>query len=98
MGWHELHLPTAARSKLKAVINQLPLRIENAKRLDGASPIAFEIGAEAKCTIHEEGPRKLDVMLTEAGVNELGKLLAEKSKESFRLPGLEDFRLVFSAR
>lgn len=96
MGWNELHLPTRARAKFKAMLAQLPFFIRDVERLDGTSPARFQLGATPAWAT-DEGDR-LVVTLTMEAAAELVAALADRSQDSFFLPGVDGCRVVFAAQ
>lgn len=99
MGWHELHLPLASRSKLKTRLASLPLRIQRSVSTDGTSDVRFEIGSVPHWHQNEPGSDdRLVISLSGEGARQLSQSLADKTKESFRILDVDDLRLVLSSR
>jgi hypothetical protein len=98
MGWHELHLPSNSRAKLKTLLRSLPLRIQTSVSTNGTSDVRFEMGAPSWRENEQGSDDRVVVSLSSEGAQQLSQALADKSNESFRIPDVEDLRLKLSQR
>ncbi|HSO37545.1 MAG TPA: hypothetical protein VLT33_33700 [Labilithrix sp.] len=98
-GAQEIHLPKRARGRLRKLLEQLPMKIEDCVRLDGTSAARIEAGPTPSWTARADlSGGQIDIVLTPEGARELAASLADKKKETIRIPGLEDLRVALLDR
>ena len=97
MGWHELHLPSRGRTRLRKLLAHLPITIDTG-RIDRAPAVTIEEGPTSSWSVRDEANGRLEITLTKAGAGELIAALADRTKPTVRVPGLDDLRIALVDR
>lgn len=97
MGWHEIHLPSRARTRLRTLLAHLPLTIDEGRR-DGAPTVTIEIGPAPSWRVPVATDERVEIILTTAGAAELVVALGDKKKPTIRVPGIDDLRIALIDR
>lgn len=99
IGGEELHLPARSRAKLRTLLAGSSFKIEDCVRLDGSSAARISIGPVPGWRRSDAGGgAQCDIVLTREGATQLAAALADKKKETFRVPQLDELRLAFLDR